>query len=303
LPLGDKVRVRLAVNDQTRKGYENNVSGIGPSDFADIDFTAVRLGLAADITPNLENYLVYAYNLSNNHGLLPQLYACNPAIPGTYQGLCQPSLGNVTGKGDYAVINDLPNAKSYLKQNQVINTTTWHATDNLTVKNVANYGQLVTSLDSSLFGAFLLGPYPTIGYIPYFTSTSSPDALGGGAKTTDQYTWSDELQFSGNLLDNKLTWQGGGYIERSGPNGDLTGTRSANFLNCQTDPTFHNCSGGGLVDENSSVLHYSDWAVFGQASWAILDQLKFTGGVRYSSDRTTAEIHQTNFFGFPPLAP
>lgn len=304
LPLGDNLRARLAVNDETRNGYENNVSAdIGPSSFDNIDFTAARLSIVADITPNLEDYLVYAYNLSVDAGVLPQLNACNPANAGTYYGLCEPSLANLQGKGPYAVINDIPNALSYLRQNQVINTTTWHATDNLTVKNIANYGQLLTALNSSLFGAYLLGPYPTIGYIPYISSTSDPGALGPDVKTTDQYTWSDELQFSGTLLDDKLKWQGGGYLERSGPLGDLTGTRSANFLDCQTDPTFVNCSGQGEVDINTSTIHYSDWAVFGQSTWTIIDQLALTGGVRYTEDRTNSVIHQTDYVGFPLLAP
>ncbi|HMK87994.1 MAG TPA: TonB-dependent receptor [Steroidobacteraceae bacterium] len=303
LPFGDKIRLRLSVNDETRKGYENNIAtGIGPSDFENIDFTAARLGIVVDITPNLENYLTYAYNLSVNAGLLPQLYACNPANAGTYAGLCEPSLQLLQGKGNYAVINDLPGAKSYLRQNQWINTTTWHATDNFTVKNIANYGELITALDSSLFGGFLLGPYPVVGYIPFIASSSIPDAIGG--KTTDQYTWTDELELSGNLFDNKLTWQGGGYLEHSGPLGDLTGTRSPNFLICSaTDPTYQTCSGEGEEDVNTSILHYSDWALFGQATWAIIDQLKVTGGVRYTSDHTTATIHQTDYVGWPPTTP
>lgn len=306
VPFTDNIRARLAVNAETRKGFENNIAtGIGPSDFDNIDYTAVRFSLVADVTPNLENYFIYAYNLSNNNGLLPQLYACNPANAGTYAGLCQPSLALLQGKGDYAVINDLTNAQSFLKQNQFINTTTWHESDNLTIKNIANYGELVTLLDSSLFGGFLLGPYPVVGYIPYIASSSSPSALGGDTKTTDQYTFSDELQFSGNAFDNKLTWQGGGYIEHSGPLGDPTGTKSANFLICTNpltgapDPTFTDCQGQGEVDINTSVLHYSDWALFGQATWAILDNLKLTGGLRYTEDHTTATIHQTDYVNFP----
>jgi iron complex outermembrane recepter protein len=309
LPLGDKLRMRLAVNDETRKGYENNISGVGPQDFENIDFTAVRLSLVADITPNLEDYLVYAYNLSVNNGLMPQIYGCNPANAGVAIGLCDPTVADLKGKGDYAVVNDLSNAKSYLRQNQWINTTTWHATDNLTVKNIANYGELITILDSSLFGGFLVGPYPVVGYIPFLASSSSPDALGGGAKTTDQYTYTDELQLSGNLLDNKFTWQGGAYLEHSGPLGDVTGTKSANFLICsnpltgQPDPTFTDCSGQGEVDINTSTLHYSDWAIFGQATYALLDNLKVTGGVRYTEDHTAANIHQTDYVGWPLTTP
>ena len=161
LPLAENVRARLAVNDETRKGFENNVSpGVGPSDFENIDYTAVRLSLVADITPNLEDYLVYAYNLSVNNGLMPQLYACNPAerqLTPAFASLRSPTC---RAKALYAVINDISNAKSYLEQNQVINTTTWHAADNLTVKNIANYGELVTALDSSLFGGIPVGTLP-----------------------------------------------------------------------------------------------------------------------------------------------
>jgi len=57
------------------------------------------------------------------------------------------------------------------------------------------------------------------------------------------------------------------------------------------------------VDVNTSRMHYNDWALFGQTTWAILDNLKLTTGVRYSSDRTTAEIHQTNYVGWPLAAP
>jgi iron complex outermembrane receptor protein len=297
VPLSDSVRVRLGINHETRNGYLNNISGVGPSDFNNLDYTAARLSVVVDITPDLENYTVASYNLSVNNGPEPQLFACNPqqALAAI---LCPSLLTQVKAGGDFAVVNDLPGAESYLKQYQVINTTTWHASDNVTVKNVANYGLLVTKLDSSLFGAYLGGLFGS----PFLTATSDPTAQG--AQTTDQYTFSDELQLSGNLnlLDHKLTWQGGGYIERSGPQGDLTGTRSGAFLVCP-DISHFLCSGPGLVDINTSTIHYNDLAVFGQATYAILDQLKVTAGLRYTSDNTTATIHQTNFGGYPTFPP
>src|SRR5579862_1958964 len=213
VPLSDTVRVRLGVNHETRNGFENNISGIGPQDFDNLDYTAARASVAVDVTPDMENYTVATYNLSVNNGLLPQLFACNPTIPLTGAALCPALLSQLQAGGNYAVVNDLSGAESYLKQYQVINTTTWRPSDFLTVKNVANWGLLITRLDSSLFGAFLSSPFGT----PFLSSTSNPSAAG--AHSTDQYTWSDELQLSGNLLDNRLTWQGGGYIERSGPEG------------------------------------------------------------------------------------
>jgi iron complex outermembrane receptor protein len=297
VPLGDNVRMRFSVNHETRNGYENNITGIGPQDFANIDFTAARYSLVVDITPDLENYTVASYNLSVNNGLLPQLFACNPA-EGLAALLCPPLQAQVQKSGDFAVSNNLPGAESYLKQYQAINTTIWHVTDSLTVKNVANYGLLVTKLDSALFGAYLGGG--GIFGSPFLTSTSSPTPEA--AQTTDQYTWSDELQLSGKLFDNKLSWQGGGYVERSGPHGDLTGTRSGSFLACP-DLTDFICSGPGLVDINTSTVHYNDQAVFGQVTYAILEQLKVTAGLRYTSDNTTATIHQTNYAGFPFFPP
>ena len=299
LPLSDTVRLRLAVNDETRNGYENNVSGIGPSNFENIDFTAARLSLVMDLTPNLENYTVGAYNLSVNNGLLPQVFACNSA-EGAGTTLCPATLAALAGKGDYAVANTVPNAESYLKQIQVINTTSWRASDALTVKNIANYGELVTALDSGLFGAYILQEPGVSGYIPYLTSSDDPSSIG--AKTTDQYTWSDEVQLSGNAMDGKLVWQGGLYVERSGPLGDLTGGRSGNFLICPDLASFL-CSGPGIVDENLATIHFNDEALFGQASYTITDQLKITGGVRYTWDRTTAKVNSTDYAGFPTYVP
>jgi iron complex outermembrane receptor protein len=297
VPLSDSVRVRLAVNHETRDGYENNISGIGPQDFANIDYTAARASVVVDITPDLENYTVGSYNLSVNNGLLPQLYACNVPAEALATFYCPPLLAQIQSSSRYAVANNLPGAESFLKQFQIINTTTWHVADNLTVKNIANYGLLETDLNSSLFGGYLAGgpPFGSIFGAPFLTSTSDPK--DEGARTTDQYTWSDELQVSGNLFSNKLTWQGGGYVERSGPKGDLTGTRSGAFLTCPDIADFL-CEGPGLVDINTSTIHYNDLAIFGQATYAILDNLKVTGGIRYTSDNTTATINQTDFSGY-----
>jgi iron complex outermembrane receptor protein len=303
VPLSDTVRVRLAVNHETRDGYENNISGIGPQDFSNIDYTAARLSLVVDITPDVENYTVGSYNLSVNNGLLPQLYGCNPAEP-LATLYCPPLLKGIQASGRYAVANNLPGSESFLKQYQVINTTTWHIADNLTVKNIGNYGLLETDLDSSLFGGYLgggpLGTGAGLFGSPFLTSTSDP--TDEGARTTDQYTWSDELQLSGNLFNNKLTWQGGGYVERSGPKGELTGTRSGAFLTCPDILAFM-CEGPGLVDINTSTIHYNDLAAFAQATYAVLDNLKLTGGIRYTSDNTTATINQTDFSGYNLFGP
>jgi iron complex outermembrane receptor protein len=300
IPLSDSIRFRLGVNHETRKGFENNISGIGPSDFDNLNYTAARASLVVDITPNLENYTVATYNLSVNNGVLPQLFACNQAQPFAFA--CNPLLAQVQARGPYATVNDFEGAESYLKQYQAVNTTTWRVSDNLTVTNVANWGLLESVLDSSLFGAYLGSPFGT----PFITSTSDPTDAGGD--TSDQYTWTDELQLSGNLFDSKLTWQAGGYVERSGPKGDLTGTRSAAIISCPggrtvIDGALAECSGPGITNFQTTEYHYGDQAVFGQASYTILPGLKVTGGVRYTSDTTNALIHAIDYAGYPTFTP
>lgn len=291
VPLGDNVRVRLGVNHEERNGFMENVTSIGPSDFNNVDYTAARLSVVVDITPDLENYLIGTYNLSVNNGSLPQIFTCNPAQAlGGPAFNCPAGLAQVQNTGrPYSTANDFPAPESYLRQVQVIDTTTWHASDHLTVKNIANYGQLLTALNSSLFGANL-----SMGGLPVVATETNPAALGG--LTTDQYTWSDELQLQGNALGNKLTWQGGGYIERSGPLGDVTGTRGANVLTCLDVATFQ-CNGFGLIDNQIATAHFSDEAVFGQATYAILSNLKVTGGARYTQDTTTSVVGIINYGG------
>jgi iron complex outermembrane receptor protein len=293
VPVNENIRVRLGVNRETRNGYLQNITGIGPSNFDDIDYTAARLSAVVDVTPDIENYLIGSYNLSVNNGTIPQPFACNPnqqvaeiiLLIGPTD--CPSQVAKLQRAGPYAVANDQPNAASYLRQQQIIDTTTWHASDYFTVKNIANYGQLLTSLDSSIFGINY-----TYKGLPFYATMSDPSALGG--LSTDQYTWSDELQLQGNALNNRLTWQGGGYLERSGPLGDVTGTRGANFLSCSNYQTFQ-CSGFGIVNNDIATIHFSDTAVFAQATYAIFDKLKITAGGRYTSDTTTSKFGQTNY--------
>jgi iron complex outermembrane receptor protein len=58
VPLADTFKVRLAVDRQKRDGYMHKRTGIGPDRYNDTNYFAARLGILADLTPNLENYMV-----------------------------------------------------------------------------------------------------------------------------------------------------------------------------------------------------------------------------------------------------
>lgn len=299
LPVTPSFRLRLGVNHETRDGYLNNISGVGPAHFGDLDYTAARLSALLDIGDSVENYTVASFNRAIDGGPAPQLFACNPAT-GAGATICPAQLAYQQTKGSYAVVNVMPSPESYLRQYQVVNTTTWEASSALTVKNIANYGKLVTVLDSSLFGAFII-PTP-VGVFPLYASSSYP--TGVGADTTNQYTWSDEVQLRGLALDDKFTWQGGAYIMHSGPDG-LTGTLSPNFLTCTDISSVASltCSGAGVADQNMSAVHYNDHAAYVQGTYALLPKLKLTGGARYTWDDTTSTINEINYAGFGTLIP
>jgi iron complex outermembrane recepter protein len=88
----------------------------------------------------------------------------------------------------------------------------------------------------------------------------------------------------------------------------LTGTRSAALISCPGGHTLIDgssapCSGPGITNLQTTEFHYGDQAAFGQATYAILPGLKVTGGIRYTSDQTTATIHATDFAGYPLFPP
>jgi hypothetical protein len=67
------VRFRLALDHETRDGYLRNMSGIGPSDYNDVDYTAVRASLVLDLTSNLENYSIASYSRSDTNGSVEEI--------------------------------------------------------------------------------------------------------------------------------------------------------------------------------------------------------------------------------------
>src|SRR3546814_18057379 len=72
-PLSDSARFRIAVDHQSRDGYLNNVSGIGPRDYNDVHYDAVRASLVIDLGAHVENYAIASYSQSDTNGSVPKL--------------------------------------------------------------------------------------------------------------------------------------------------------------------------------------------------------------------------------------
>lgn len=294
VPFSDSVRFRAGVDYNKRDGYIENTSGVGPDDFLDVDYVSGRASLVVDITANLENYTIGSYSRSDTNGQVPRLFVCNPAFDprrGPSGGLaCAQLAANAAAgtTGRFDVQNDNNESLSRTERWQLINTTTWLATDQLTVKNIVSYAELENDLDGDLFGTrfFRNG-------LPVYSNASKPPP---GLHSTNQSTLSEELQFQGNAQNGRLVWQAGGYFESS-EGIDPTGSQSPSFINC-TDSATLNCfdvigqaSGRpfGSVNWQVGTIDFRNYGVYLQSTYSLTDRLNVTGGIRYTEDRAESD--------------
>lgn len=304
-PLSDRVRLRLGVDDHHRDGYLKNISGVGPSRLGEVDYTAARASLVVDVADNVENYTIGSHLLSDNIGDIPQVFACNPAIAPFGPFACA-QVARAQGRDFYTVENGDPTPQTRSETWQAINTTTWLATDTLTLKNIISYAELVNDNRSEIFGDNFLLPAatgPFAGQRLIFTNLRGAP----GRHVTDQSTFTEELQFQGRSEDSRLIWQGGVYFEQSdalNPNGAQSPQTiicaDSNNLRCiDVLGVFAGRPGAvGTLGYRVGEIEYRDWAVYGQASYKLTDPLTFTLGLRYTEDRSES-VTQAAVYRFP----
>jgi len=332
LPISDTVRFRLAVDHQKRDGYLNNISGIGPGNFNNVDYTSARASLVVDITPNLENYTIASESYSSNNGSVQKMIACNPAgynpvNPalglGNFIGVfscAQLAAEAARGAGFYDLESGIPNPESLINQMQFINTTTWNASDAFTLKNILSYAQFRDFQRTPLFGtnwqsSELPAPYPSIffrGVPPVFSGAFAAPGLN----SANQATYTEEFRIQGTSADQRLAYQGGVYAEWSDPLGPV-GNQSEQLAACKdpgslstcTDPigsAFAAASGFpvqvGVVNYTVGETQFRDQGLYTQESYSLTDQLKLTGGARYTWDSAANEATRIGYH-FPVEPP
>ncbi|MDR2857135.1 MAG: TonB-dependent receptor, partial [Novosphingobium sp.] len=351
IPLADTFKIRVAMDRNQRNGYMKNLatdaSGkrIGPDDYNDLNYFYGRLSIVADLTPDLENYTIFHYSNSQTNGYASRIVGCatpdspiNPlnTVAGTagYSGTrhlqatsCQIQLARQTGHGDSLYDVETSNQNPFLDivQWQVINTTTWKASDHITVKNIASYGEfkeranfdlgssnfVVAPVDASQFpgdprmGFLMTRISPRLtttggapGGIPLFAAAGTPynrivlDTSNPNTGNSSQSTMTEELQIQGNW--DKLNFVVGGYLEFSRPLGWSEG-RTGIFLNCSR-PQDLACSNPlyfGSISESSTRLNFDNHGIFAQATYNFTDKLALTGGIRYTFDKIVGETRGT----------
>jgi iron complex outermembrane receptor protein len=301
VPLSDSIRFRAGVDRYKRDGWLNNRSGIGPRHLNDSNFIAARASLDIDLTPDLENYTIFKYARSHTNGATGKIALCATGATSPFGAAfvtaeCgQLARETAANFGYYDVENSDPAADLLQRTWQVINTTTWKAADTLTVKNIFSYGQSKEDYSFNIEGDLPnLMPGFTVP-IPFVTTYPGPDNGQG-----DQWTLTEELQLQGNAFDERLTWQVGGYMERSSPNSNQS-QWTATFASC-TDVYTFKCTPGstsGAVGVAHNNYYYRNYGLYGQATFKINDQFSVTGGIRNTWDRIRETADNIRVFPSP----
>jgi iron complex outermembrane receptor protein len=363
VPLADTFKVRLGFERQKRDGYIRNRSGIGEKDYEDTNYWAVRAAVVADLTPDLENYLIARYSESKTNGTWGKIVGVNAAgcrdgidpvryplpaspifnLPGTPLAstpsflaplACAGTVARQKARGDGFWDVEAGNPDPFLKIRQwgVTNTTTWRASDTITIKNIMSYQQfrqrqsLFIGNDNFTFPA---SPNPAWTGLPFTWVGLSPSA---GLSNVEQDTFTEEFQIQGNSGDGRLEYVLGAYYEKANPLSPFQGSYSpisfVNFapapastglpagtllpflstlsctdvskLQCQPINTFGAPGIPGLLQNSLTRYWYQNIGFFGQATYKLTDQLSLTGGVRYTIDKTKAEGGTRQLFFFAP---
>ncbi len=311
VPVGDNVRARIGIDRQQRDGYLKNVSGVGHDRLSDADYLSVRASLVVDLTPNLENYTVASWTDSKNNGSVSQVFACNTSGGGllvaVYGPLCATQLAGQSGDF-YEVANAIPGSKSLIEQWQIINTTTWDVTDDLTIKNILSYADLETTLTTGVFGSNFFVPTFTggavTGRMPFYFANSGQIP---GLPTTSQTSLVEELQFQGSAFGDRMIWQAGLYFETNKPDGDGAGLSFGN-IGCDLgsfggDPSGYRCNDWftaqlglpitlGSVAVSTGTVEFESRALYAQSTYDLSDRFSVTGGIRYTWDESYGNSRQ-----------
>ncbi|MFC0204207.1 TonB-dependent receptor [Novosphingobium soli] len=305
-PLSEKFRVRLATDLNRRDGYMKNRSGLGPKDYNDVHYDYFRLSVVADLTEDLENYTIATYSDSSTNGYASRYLTCDrnaasPLAGGslTYYAAATAACDQVDrqaarGDGPYDVEVSTLDPNIHLRTWQVINTTTWRASDTLTVKNIMSYGEFREDSAFQLYSDNFFVSDELAALRPFGVNVAPAGTRFGyielgaqpGYDASAQSAFTEELQLQGNSEDGKLTYVVGGYLEFARPLG-WNQQRTGIYADCD-DPGTIDCTtplGFGLISQSRTRFNFDNHGIFAQGTYNFTDQFALTLGGRWTFDK------------------
>jgi iron complex outermembrane receptor protein len=225
-------------------------------------------GIAGNCFPGKGASLQYVLNLAKTYINPTGLAGINVDLISLQKQ--QEALGRDTIAGTSVI----PTA--VLKQLNIVNTTSWDITDNLTLKNIAGYAEIYSYTNRSDIGGLELGLLQ--GPIPggYHDQPRGPAV---------QYN--EEIQAQGNFFDNKLKFQAGFFNQWGGQSTGAGGSTPSDTRG-PFGIQFANNFGGLSVTGSTLNLQSRSDALYTQSSYDLGDYvegLSITGGIRYNWDK------------------
>jgi len=290
IPLDNTFAVRIAGDAARRHGFTKDLST--GSDLDNLDYDAFRVGANWKPASNFENYVVYDYYRSSNHGTGASLTGINTVtidqlasqLTGT---VCttppvDPTCGAIENfelglQGALAAQQALGTRKTtssivpgYRRQSWgLTDIARFDITDHFRIRNIFGYRSDKERPSFDYDGSFL----PLL------------DIPNSRAWESNSYQVTDEFQLQGESDDDAVQWIAGFYHELDHPNG-------YSEIERQTlggpQPFGSPIFGFGSDEFDSLSNGGTSNAAFGQASWKATDQLTLTGGARYTWDHKVA---------------
>jgi len=321
IPLAGWASVRLAAEDEHRDGYEHNV--YLDVDEASIDNRNFRGTLLLTPLNTLQNSTTVQYGRQGGDSGALKITSANvncppspscaaaelfpPGVPtggvypaklASYNGLL--NFIAMEGKQPFWDVWNNSDDGHDAQLKEMVNKTTYAVNDDLSIRNIAGYNQVVSRDRLDVDGS------------PFQVLTT--DAIGGPNTegvlySTEQY--SEELQLAGTAVAERLSYLVGGYYDRDNEGQNIPGNAGCGSIAFPVTP--ENPAGcevpGGFRynfenDEESRAL-------FGQVTYEFIDNLRATAGYRdtwedidfrYVDDGSVPEdVHQLMGVPLPPI--
>lgn len=294
LPLGDSVALRVAGSYADRDGFAEDRTN--DRDIANRESYSLRGSLRAELTDRLEVTLRGDVSKSKSNGFAQRLvalaYPGNPETPNAPGGsgatLSSAALFYGTGLGTnpnaFAEAAALalagsqrrsfeynPDARLFEETNVhgFSGTITYDIGDNVELKSITAWRGFDFSYSNECCDA---GPWSTITQaLPDFPVDPSLYVQGPNAEL-DQF--SQELQITGSVLDDRLDFAAGVYYFNSDGR-DLS-----------QPLIFPDITAGTLSNTDNDVFNESI-AGYAQGSFEIVDNLRLTAGIRYTDEEVS----------------
>ncbi|WP_317929585.1 TonB-dependent receptor [Halioxenophilus sp. WMMB6] len=278
IPVNDNLQFRLSGRKVTRDGYQENVrSDLVNEDFWDEDSEALRLGVNFE-TDGFSNLLTLdwgqndmfsrvpvpaAYNSSTNLGFLIGAFYTQDGV-----NLAQQAVDEQAARDDAFKIATDVLGKDKIENTVVANVTEVELTADLSFKNIFGYRNVEWNRANDADGTALpMFGSETGGLVPTF----NPDEI-----SSESEQFSDEIQLVGSAFDYAMDWIVGGYVYEM--KGSQTGL--VQIIAAPSPSTFSIFQSAPEGDVKNTAA-----GLFGEGTYNFSDQLSWTVGLRYSSDK------------------